>query len=156
VYPLASTCCGRDVDDDVNKPLVLVLVLTALLRVSAKSGTDSTLSKAFATAEAILSATLVIGSLSTSSPSSSGISTDTATAFRAAMNTLDKPSRNAALVIVGRLGGTKIHNKLKKYGKILLYSDSEQSKMHLRSKVESAKLPVDADAIYRYNRRRQT
>jgi len=45
---------------------------------------------------------------------------------------------------------------LKKYGKILLYSDSEQSKMHLRSKVESAKLPVDADAIYRYNRRRQT
>jgi hypothetical protein len=131
----------------------LVLVLTALQRVSANSGTDSTWSKAFATAEAILSATLVMGSLFPSS--SSGISTDTATAFRAAMNTFDKPSRNAALVIVSRLGGMKMQNKLKKYGKILLYSDSEQSKMHLRSKVESTKLSVEADAIYGYNRRKR-
>lgn len=49
-----------------------------------------------------------------------------------------------------------MHNRLKKYGKILVYSDSEQSKMHRRSNVESTKLSVDADAIYGYNKEEMT
>ncbi len=142
---MISACCGREDDDSL---LVLVLLTNkSLPLVLATNGTDNRVSKALAAAEAILSPRFVNFSLS----SNSGIiSTDTATAFRAAVTTLDKPSRNEALVITSRLGGVKMHNRLKKYGKILVYSDSEQSNMHRRSNVESTKLSVDADAIYGY------